>query len=69
MDVKSSSCITGVNAKICKATVDSIPNQFRHLFASSLFMSKFPLEWPCAYVTLLPKTGDKSNLGNWRTIP
>ena len=38
------------------------------LFAYSLFRGIFPNEWTCSIVTLLPKTGDLSNPGNWRPI-
>ena len=53
MDLSSSSCIQGVNMKIRKASLDSIPSKFRHLFA---------------YVTLIPKSGDKTSPGNWRPM-
>ena len=68
MDLSSSSCIQGVNMKICKASLDSIPSKFRHLFATSLVSGKFPNEWTCAYVTLIPKSGDKTSPGNWRPM-
>ena len=54
--------------KICKTALDAVPNKFRHLFATSLFSGQFPTQWTCAYVTLLPKPGKKSNPGNWRPI-
>ena len=68
MDVNSSSCINGINMKICKETMDAIPSKFRHLFACSLFRGKFLTTWTCSYVTLIPKIGDKSEAGNWRPI-
>ena len=68
MDMNSSSCISGVNSEMCKASFDSIPAKFRHLFASSLFLGQFPSQWTCAYVTLIPKSGNKSNPENWRPI-
>ena len=62
MDVNSSSCITVVNAKVCKAAFGSLPDKFRHLFATSLNFSKFISVWICAY--LIPKNGDKTNPSN-----
>ena len=59
MDTNTSSCIPGVNIQICKTAFDSIPSKFRHLFASSLFIGKFPKAWTCAYVTLIPKRVDQ----------
>ena len=56
MDVNSSSCIDGINMKMCKGAMDAVPSKFRHLL------------WSCSYVTLIPKTGDKSQPCNWRPI-
>ena len=68
MDLNSSSCIPGVNMRICKITLDSVPLKFSHMFATSLFTGHFPSCWTCACVTLLPKTGDRTNPSNWRPI-
>ena len=70
MDMNTSTCIPrpGINMKMCKAAMDAVPNRFRHLFANSLFLGKFPTQWTNAYVTLLPKTGNKNMPGNWRPI-
>ena len=68
MDVNSSSCINGINMKMCKEIMDAIPCKFRLLFANSLFLARFPVSWTRAYVTLIPKTGDKYHPGNWRPI-
>ena len=68
IDIHSSSCIKGVNSKICKILPDKIPDKFRHLFANSLFFGIFPATWTCATVTLLPKEGEKNQAGNWRPV-
>ena len=68
IDICSSSCVNGVNAKICKAVLDKIPSKFQHLFANSLYTGKFPEAWTCSYVTLIPKEGNKNTPGNWRPI-
>ena len=68
MDMNTSSCIEGVNMKMGKVALDSVPNKFRHLFANSLFQGKFPSQWTNAYVTLIPKAGNKTSQGNWRPI-
>ena len=68
IDVNSSSCIPGINNKMCKLAMDSIPSKFRHLFVTSLDSGIFPMSWTNACVTLLPKDGDKSQPGNWRPI-
>ena len=64
MDISSYSCIPGINANVCKISFDSISDKFRHLFATSLYTSKFPVMWTCAYVTLLPKTSNTTNPGD-----
>ena len=68
MDLSTSSCIPGINIRMCKSALDAIPSKFRHLFATSLFSAKFPTAWTCAFVTLIPKSGEKRNVGNWRPI-
>ena len=68
IDLNSSSCIPGVNNMMCKTLLDCIPSKFRHMFATSLFLGKFPSVWSKAYVTLIPKDGDKNYAGNWRPI-
>ena len=68
IDIDTSSCVKGVNAKTCKVILDKIPSKFVHLFANSLFVAKFPEAWTCSYVTLIPKDGDKTIPGNWRPI-
>ena len=64
IDVNTSSCIEGIS----KILLDKIPSKFVHLFATSLYYSKFPMAWTCSYVTLIPKDGDKTLPGNWRPI-
>ena len=68
LDLSTSSCIPGINIRMCKSALDAIPSKFRHLFATSLFSAKFPTAWTCAYVILIPKSGEKRNVGNWRPI-
>ena len=68
MELNTSSCMNGINMKVCKEAMDAIPAKFRHLFACSLFQGEFPVSWTCSYVTLIPKMGSKSHPGNWRPI-
>ena len=58
IDTNMSSCVTGINSKVCKIMLDKIPVKFCHLFANSLYAAKFPSSWTNAIVTLLPKDGD-----------
>ena len=68
IDVNMASCVEGINMKICKILVKSNSDKIAKLFSNSLFLGIFPREWACSRVTLLPKTGDYSNPGNWRPI-
>ena len=68
IDVNMASCVEGINMKICKIITVNFPGKLSKLFSNSLFRGIFPREWACSTVTLLPKTGDYSNPGNWRPI-
>ena len=68
IDVNTASCIEGVNSKVCKLILDTIPEKFVNLFANSMFLGVFPESWTCSYVTLLPKPGNKTSPSNWRPI-
>ena len=68
IDMNTSSCIPGINSRVCKIMLDKIPSKFCHIFANSLFGAKFPESWMSPMVTLLPKDGDKTLPGNWRLI-
>ena len=63
-----SSCVEGLNMRMCKRLLDVIPEKFLLLYANSMFTGRFPSEWTMADVTLLPKTGDLTKPGNWRPI-
>ena len=68
IDINMSSCIEGINMNICKILVRNFSDRWAKLFLNSLFLGIFPREWTCSIVTLLPKTGDLTNPGNWRPI-
>ena len=68
IDVNTSSCVQGINMKMCKRIITMIPDKFLLLFANSMFIGIFPSEWAIATVTLLPKSGNMTNPGNWRPV-
>ena len=45
-----------------------IPIKIQMLFQRSLNSGVFPRKWAIGHVNILPKSGDLSNLGNWRPI-
>ena len=63
-----SSCVEGLNMKMCKRLIAIIPEKFLLIYANSMYKGLFPKEWSKSEVTLLPKSGDLTNPGNWRPI-
>ena len=68
IDVNISSCVSGMNMKMCQCLILTIPERFLLLFTNSMFLGIFPTEWSTLKVTLLPKTGDKTNPGSLSPI-
>ena len=68
IDVNTSSCVQGINMKMCKSIISIIPDKFLLLFANSMYYGVFPQEWAISSVSLLPKSGEKTNPGNWRPV-
>ena len=68
IDLDMSSCIEGINMKICKISMENIMEKWVILYNNSLSRGIFPSDWSCSIVSLLPKTGELSNPGNWRPI-
>ena len=64
IDADMSSCVQGLNMKMCERLISMIPEQFVLLFANSMFLAIFTFDWAVLTVTLLPKSGDKINPGN-----
>ena len=68
IDYNMSSCIDGVNMRICKILLNEFTDKWLSIFANSMFTGIFPSDWSCSIVSLLPKTGDLSNPVNWQPI-
>ena len=68
IDDNMSSCVEGINMKMCKRIISMIPEKFLLLFANSMYTGVFPSQWSILTVTLLPEAGDKTCPGNWRPI-
>ena len=63
-----SSCLEGLNMRMCKCMISAIPDFLLLLYANSMYEGIFPSEWAIADVALLPNTGDLTDPGNWRPI-
>ena len=68
IEVDMSSCIEGINMKLCKLILENFMEKWVKIYSNSFHSGIFPSEWACSVVTLLPKTGDQNNPGNWRPI-
>ena len=68
IDVNTSSCVDGINMKMCKRVISIIPERFLLMYANSMYHGIFPSKWSVSTVTLLPKTGNNTDPGNWRPI-
>ena len=68
LDVNSSSGFIGLNTNICKILLMHVPEKMRMIYANSMFTGVFPETWAVSTVKLLPKSGDLTHPGNWRTI-
>ena len=66
IDLDMSSCIDGINMKLCKIILENFLEKWAKLYSNSFYSGIFPKEWACSVITMLPKNGDPRNPGNWR---
>ena len=60
--------LDGLNVKLLKLAAPYISNCIAHICNLSLYSSQFPDNWKRAKVTPIYKTGDKSDVSNYRPI-
>ena len=58
----------GISARMLKGTVSSIVPSLTRLFNISIMAGEFPHCWKESLVVPIPKSGDRSNPGNYRPI-
>ena len=51
IDLDMSSCIEGINMKICKLVLENFMDKWTKLYNNSLHFGIFPTEWACSIVT------------------
>ena len=68
LNENKSSAIDYISTKAFKHSVLAVPNKFIKILKLSLKSSKIPNSWKKAKVTPLPKSGDMSNVSNYRPI-
>ena len=68
LKITKSSAIPNVSTKILKDAFEALVQQLTFLFNLSIFTCNFPTKWKCANVTPLFKTGDPTDVNNYRPI-
>ena len=68
LDVNKANGPDGISAFMLKATARSIASPLAQLFNISLASGKFPEMWKIASIVPIPKSGDKSDPSNYRSI-
>ena len=68
IEVHKSSGIDDINAAVLKDALLVLAPQLTHIINTGLHTIKFPKKWAAAKVVPLPKSGDLTNIGNWRPI-
>ncbi|MCG8625254.1 MAG: hypothetical protein MJE68_25055, partial [Proteobacteria bacterium] len=64
---KSSGC-DGIGSKLIKHCALALYSPLHHLFSVSLSKQRIPHEWKCHSITPIFKSGDKSQVKNYRPI-
>ena len=68
IDINKSSCIEGINSKMCKDAMLAVPSKICHMMVTSLCKGEIPSAWTKGIISVLPKGGDLLNPSNWRPI-
>ena len=68
LKINRSPGLGNISIKLVKDGGDSIIPSLNHIFNLSLSSGIFPEDWKVAKVTLIYKSGDKSDCGNYRPI-
>ena len=66
--ISKSSAYSEIGTRLFKDAFLVIPRELTFLFNKCLTDATFPLEWGLAEVTPIPKTGNLTNVKNWRPI-
>ena len=68
LNVKKANGVDGISAYMLKATAESIASPLAKVFSLSLSSGKFPTLWKSARVVPILKSGNRSDVSNYRPI-
>ena len=68
LDITKANGPDDISARMLKETALSITPIVTHLFNISITLGELPDEWKMARVSPIPKSGDRSDPGNYRPI-
>ena len=68
INISKSSAYTDISSRLLKDAFTVLIRELTHLFNTSIEYGIFPKDWGLAEVTPIPKSGDLSNVKNWRPI-
>ena len=53
IDVSTSSCVDGINMKMCKRVISIIPERFLLMYANSMYHGIFPSKWSVSLLIII----------------
>ena len=68
LNMKKANGVDGISAYMLKATAESIASPLAKVFSLSLSSGKFPMLWKSARVVPILKSGNRSDVSNYRLI-
>ena len=68
IDVHKGSGIDFLPTFILKDCFFVLSEQLMYMFNQSIHLGEFPMSWKIATITPIPKSGDRTNVNNWRPI-
>ena len=68
IDVHKGSGIDFLPTFILKDCFVVLSEQLMYMFNQSIHLGEFPMSWKIATITPIPKSGDHTNVNNWRPI-
>ena len=68
INISKSSAIGGISSRLLRDMILALPDQFTHIFNTSIEFNSFPDSWKIASVTPIPKEGNPLDVNNYRPI-
>ena len=68
IDINKLNCVENIRARFCKGAMLSIPDVICQIMTKSFISGTIPLDWTKGVINVIPKGGDLTDPGNWRSI-